>query len=147
MPEWFPFTGLTGEQPALNPLQTSCHCFFLSAAFAAPFSGSEICFPLPSAVAGVLLRVDELHVRGGPGALPPGPVHTLFKRVMIALAPLLDRWWAGRMNFSSGPGCGRGRGLSFRSDINTAPRADGWIKESSDFQQKKKIQPWALNLL
>lgn len=87
------------------------------------FSGSEIRFPLPRAVAGALLCVDELHMRGGPGALPSGPVHTLFKCVRIALALLLDRWWAGRMNFSSGLGCGRGQGLSFRSDIKH--RADG----------------------
>lgn len=56
-------------------------------------------------------------MRGETGALPSGPVNTLFKRVMIVLAPLLDRWWAGRMNFSSVLGCGRGRGLSFRSSI------------------------------
>lgn len=28
MPEWFPFTGLTAAQPALNQFQTSCHWFF-----------------------------------------------------------------------------------------------------------------------
>lgn len=80
-------------------------------------ASDRICSLLPSAVAGTFLYVDELRMRGETGAPPSGPVHTLFRRVMIALAPLLDRWWAGRMNFSSGLGCGRGRGLSFRSDI------------------------------
>lgn len=126
MPEWFPFTGLTGEQPALKRLQTSCHCFFGRAGLRAPFSGSasvKIRFPWPSAVAGAFLYVDERHMRGETGALPSGPVHTLFKRVMIALALLLDRWWAGRMNFSSGLGCGRGQGPSFRSSRkHGAPR-------------------------
>lgn len=90
------------------------------------FAGSasdKIRFLLPSAVAGAFLYVEELHMRGETGALPSGPFHTLFKRVMIALAPLSDRWWAGRMNFSSGLGCGRGQGLSFRSNIkHGAPR-------------------------
>lgn len=140
MPEWFPFTGLTGEQPALNRHQTSCHCFFLSAfCLRPPFRCCIWQDLLPSAIAGAFLSADELHMHGEIGARPSGPVHTLFKCVMIALAPLLDRWWAGRMNFSLGLGCGRGQGLSFRSSIkHGAPRRRGCIKEHrGDFQLKK----------
>lgn len=70
-------------------------------------------------------------MRGETGALPSGPVHTLFKRVMIALAPLLDRWWAGRMNFLSGLGCGHGQGLSIRSNKTWSPALTAELKSAA----------------